>query len=225
MLTREDVHYIEKLLPFYKRLDASDQSLLSDKTIKESCRTGDILLGRERECSGVLVVKSGQVRAFLETEDGKEITLYRLLSDDICILSASCILKNITFDVTLEAEKDGEIYRIPARLWATLSDKYSPVKEFSSVLMAERFSEVMWVLEQIISKNMGQRTAAFLLEQSVLEETDRLTLTHETIAKNLGTAREVVSRVLKYFENEGVLKLSRGEIRITDIKKLRQISA
>jgi CRP/FNR family transcriptional regulator len=91
-------------------------------------------------------------------------------------------------------------------------------------LVSERLSEVMWVMEQIVSKNMRQRIAVFLLEQSVLEESDTLTMTHETIAKNLGTSREVISRILKYFENDGIIRLSRGQIQIRDMKKLKEMS-
>ena len=169
-------------------------------------------MNRERECNGLVVVKSGQLRAFVELENGKEITLYRLLSRDICILTASCVLKNITFEVTLEVEKDSEVYFIPALIWKKLAEENAAVREFSMELVAERFSEVMWVMEQMVSKNMGQRIAAFLLEQSVLEDSRTLAVTHDTIAKNVGTAREVVSRSLKYLENDGLLKLSRGRI-------------
>jgi len=91
-------------------------------------------------------------------------------------------------------------------------------------LVSERFSEVMWVMEQMVSKNMGQRIAAFMLEQSVLEESQTLTMTHDTIAKNIGTAREVISRTLKYLENEGLLKLSRGQIQLINMKKLKEMS-
>lgn len=113
---------------------------------------------------------------------------------------------------------------VPATTWGKLAEKNSFVKEFSMGLVNERFSETMWVMEQMVSKNMGQRVAAFLLEQSALENSETLFMTHETIAKNLGTAREVVSRILKYLENDGLLKLSRGLIALTDLKSLRDMS-
>lgn len=134
------------------------------------------------------------------------------------------MLKNITFEVTLEVEKDSEVTFIPAAAWGKLTEKNSFVKEFSMELVNERFSEVIWVMEQMVSKNMGQRIAAFLLEQSVLENSETLSMTHETIAKNLGTAREMISRILKYLENDGLLKLSRGQIVLTDVKKLHDMS-
>lgn len=224
MLDHGDVRFLQEHLPFFKKLDEADRRAVVSAASKSAYKQGEIILSKEKECNGLVIVKSGQLRAFFELADGKEITLYRLLANDICILTASCVLKNITFDVTLEAEKDSVLYFISAAFWGNLTSKNIFVKEFSMELLSERFSEIMWVMEQIISKNMRQRIAVFLLEQSVLEESDTLTMTHETIAKNLGTAREVISRILKYFQNDGIIRLSRGQIRIADMQKLKELS-
>jgi CRP/FNR family transcriptional regulator, anaerobic regulatory protein len=221
MLNDNDINLLMKHLPFLKQLDEADCRSIVMTGSKSAYEHGEIIQSREKECSGLVIVKSGQLRAYFESEDGKEITLYRLLSGDICILTASCVLKNITFEVTLEVEKKSEVYFIPAAVWEKLAKKNNAVKEFSMELVNERFSEVMWVMEQMVSKNMGQRIAAFLLEQSALEKSETLTMTHESIAKNLGTAREVISRILKYLENDGVLKLSRGQIKLINLKKLK----
>jgi len=223
MNRNSDFGFLEEHLPFWSRLNPADRDLIFSTCSASVYGPGEIILSRDRECSGLVLVKSGQLRAFFESEDGKEITLYRLLSGDICILTASCVLKNITFEVTLETEKNSEVLFIPAVTWGKLAGRNADVKEFSMDLVSERFSEVMWVMEQMVSKNMGQRVAAFLLEQSALENSETLFLTHETIAKNLGTAREVVSRILKYLENDGLLKLSRGQILLTGRKKLREL--
>lgn len=223
MLDPSDMAFLSASLPVLNNLKAADRHSVVATGSKSSFKQGDIIMNRERECNGLVVVKSGQLRAFVELENGKEITLYRLLSRDICILTASCVLKNITFEVTLEVEKDSEVCFIPALTWKKLAEENAAVKEFSADLIAERFSEVMWVMEQMVSKNMGQRIAAFLLEQSVLEDSQTLSMTHDTIAKNIGTAREVVSRSLKYLENDGLLKLSRGQIELTDMKRLREM--
>ena len=224
MLSDQGLKFLMEYLTFINRLDQSDRDLLFRTCSKSTYAPGEIILSKEKECNGLVIVNSGQLRTFFESEDGKEITLYRLLSGDICILTASCVLKNITFEVTLEVEKDSEVTFIPATTWGKLAEKNSFVKEFSMELVNERFSEVMWVMEQMVSKNMGQRIAAFLLEQSTLENSETLSMTHETIAKNLGTAREVISRILKYLENDGLLKLSRGQILLTNVKKLREMS-
>ena len=224
MLDSADTAFLDACLPALKNLKDDGRRSVVATGSKSSYRQGDIIMNRERECNGLVVVKSGQLRAFVELENGKEITLYRLLPRDICILTASCVLKNITFEVTLEVEKDSGVYFIPALTWKKLAEENAAVREFSMELVSERFSEVMWVMEQMVSKNMGQRIAAFLLEQSVLEDSQTLAVTHDTIAKNVGTAREVVSRSLKYLENDGLLKLSRGQIELIDLKKLRAMN-
>ncbi len=223
MLNGDDIEYLKETLLFLKDLDQADLRSITGSGYKARYRSGEIVLNRE-ECNGLIVIKSGQLRAFFEMEDGRGITLYRLLDGDICILSASCVIKNMAFEVALEVEKDSEVYFIPALVWEKLNAKYNAAKEFTIALMAGRFSEVMWVMEQIVSKSMGQRVAAFLYEQSIREGSQTLAMTHETIAKNLGTAREVVSRTLEHLANDGLLKLARGKIQLTDPQKLEAMS-
>ena len=222
MLTELDQKFLEAHLPFLHRLNASERAVLDSATVKTLFAQGSPVINRQQECNGLVLVREGQLRAFFVTEDGKEITLYRLLAGDVCILSASCVLKNITFEVTLETERESDLYFIPTSVLQALSAKSPAVKEFTADLLAERFSEVMWVMEQMVSKNMGQRVSAFLLDQSTLEGSRRLAITHEMVARNLGTAREVISRVLKYLEGEGLIRLSRGHIEILDPKRLRE---
>ena len=219
-----DREFLEGHLPFLSRLEELDRQLLLSSAVQAGFHAGDAVQNRQQECNGLVLVQSGQLRALFETEDGKQITLYRLLAGDICVLTASCVLRHITFEVTLEAEKQSTLIFVPAAVLAALSGRSFAVKEFVADLVAERFSEVMWVVEQMVSRNMGQRVGAFLLEQSNLEGSDTVSITHEVIARNLGTAREVVSRVLKYLEGEGLLRLSRGQVHITQRKRLQQLA-
>ena len=172
------------------------------------------------DCTGLLLVKNGQLRSFILSESGKEITLFRLFERDVCILSSSCMMRNITFDIHIEAEKNSEILIMPAGVFKQLSDANPAVKDFQTEIISARLSDVMWVMEQVVFMSMDKRLATFLLEQSSIEGSDELTITHETIARNMGTAREVVSRMLKYFENEGLVALTRGRITLTDRKRL-----
>ena len=96
------------------------------------------------------------------------------------------------------------------------------VANFTNEIMATRFSEVMWLMEQIMWKSFDKRLAEFLLEECSLEETNILKITHETIANHLGTAREVVTRMLRYFQSEGMVKLTRGTVEVTDKIRLEQ---
>ena len=168
------------------------------------------------DCTGLLLVQHGQLRAYILSEEGREITLYRLLEGDICLFSASCMMRSIQFEVMIEAEKDTELWIIPADSYKSVMDQSAPLANFTNEVMAGRFSDVMWLLEQILWKRFDQRLAGFLLEESALEGTDVLKITHETIGSHLGNPREVVTRMLRYFQNEGLVKLARGTVEITN---------
>ncbi len=221
MLNNSDIEFLPPHLHFYSKLGTDEQKLITQNTVIRHYSKGDELLNGVSECSGLIIVKNGQLRAYYISEDGKQITLYRLLEGDVCIMSASCVLKNITFDVSLEFESDSDIYIIPINVWSNLSNTNLLIKEYAMELMASRFSDVMWVMEQLVFKGIGERVATFLIDESALQQSNTLATTHEVIAKNLSTAREVISRTLKHFENDGVLELSRGAIKIINFKKLR----
>ena len=125
------------------------------------------------------------------------------------------------FDVFIEAEKDTEMWVIPACLYQNLMEESLPLASYSRDLITNHFSEVMWLMEQIMWRSFDKRLAAFLLEEARIEETDSLKITHEKIAAHMGTAREVVTRMLRYFQNEGLVKLTRGTVELTNIKGLR----
>ena len=170
------------------------------------------------------MIRFGQIRAYIMTEEGRELTLYRLFSGDICLFSASCVFNSIQFDIFLTAEQDTEVLHIPPDIYRECIEQSAPAALYTNELMASGFSEVMWVLEQVLSKKMDARLAAFLIEESALEETDDLTLTHEQIANHLGSAREVMTRMLKYFQSEGLVRLTRGHVELTDVPGLTRLA-
>lgn len=210
-------------IPFWKKLTKAQQQQLEQAVTVRDYRQGENIHRGAEKCTGFLLVKSGQVRAFILSESGKEITLYRLFERDVCIFSASCIMKNINFDIYLEAEHDTRILLIPTSVYNELNSTTLAVSDFTNQLMSSRFSDVMWVMEQVLFMSFDRRLANFLLEQSAIDGSDTISITHETIAKNLGSAREVVTRMLKYFQNEGMVTLSRGGITLTDKKKLEKL--
>ena len=177
---------------------------------------GDILHNGNYECQGLFCVRSGQIRAFIVSSEGREITLYRLFERDICLFSASCILNSIQFSVIISAEKDSEITVIPSDVYKEIMKTSAPLANYTNEILASRFSEVMWLIDQIMWKSFDKRLAAFLKEESVIENSLSLRITHETIGNHLGSPREVVTRMLKYFASEGIVKLSRGVINIID---------
>jgi len=176
------------------------------------------------DCTGLLLVKHGQLRAYILSDEGREITLYRLFDRDMCLFSASCIMRSIQFDVAIEVEKDTSLWIIPPEVYKTIMEESAAAANYTNELMASRFSDVMWLMEQIMWKSFDKRLAAFLLEESSIEESTVLKITHETIANHLGTAREVVTRMLRYFQSEGMVKLTRGTVEITNEERLRQMT-
>jgi CRP/FNR family transcriptional regulator len=158
------------------------------------------------------------------SEEGKEITLYRLEAGDVCMLAASCVLGSITFDVFVDAELPSDCYRIGASAFGDVVERIPAVKIFALETTVERFSEVMWVMQQLVFMSMDERLAIFLLEESRLAGSETLSLTHEQIARHLGTAREVVTRVLKHMASDGLLEVLRGGIKIKDKSALRRLA-
>ena len=176
------------------------------------------------ECVGLLAVRSGRLRAYMISDTGREITLYRLFERDICLFSASCVMRGLQFDVSIEAEQPSEVLVVSPEVYKRVMEESAPLANYTNELMASRFSEVMWLVEQILWKSFARRLAAFLLEESALESSDELRITHERIAAHLGTAREVVTRMLRYFQSEGLVSLSRGTVRIADRQGLEALA-
>lgn len=213
----------QSCFPIWDRLTAAQQGRILSSLSGRSVEKGTVLHNGSADCAGLLLVRSGQLRAYILSEEGREITLYRLFDRDICLFSASCVMRSVQFDVTIAAEKDTDLWIIPAEVYRQLMEESAPLSNYTNELMAGRFSEVMWLIEQVMWKSMDQRVAAFLLEESAIEGTNRLAITHETIANHLGTHREVVTRMLRYFQNEGMVKLSRGVVELADEAKLKAL--
>ena len=191
---------------------------------RQSVKKGTVLHNGSADCTGLLLVCSGQLRAYILSEEGREITLYRLFEMDICLFSASCMMHSIQFDITIEAERDTDFWLIPTEVYKRMMETSAPLANYTNEIMASRFSEVMWLMEQIMWKSFDQRLAAFLLDEAGLEGSNQLKLTHEIIGNHLGSAREVVTRMLRYFQNEGMVKLSRGTVEILDPEKLSHLA-
>ena len=209
--------------PVWDKLTPAQQSKLREVSHPLKVRAGEVVHNGSMDCLGLLLIRSGQLRVYTLSAEGREITLYRLFDHDICLFSASCVMPSVQFEVVVEAEKECDLWVIPACLFKNFMEDSAAVANYANQLISSRFSEVMWLMEQIMWRSFDKRLAAFLLEESSLEETTELKLTHEKIANHMGTAREVVTRMLRYFQNEGLVKLTRGTVELTDIKGLRAL--
>ena len=206
----------QQLCPIWDKLTTAHQQLVSQTIVPRTLGKGAVLHDGSADCAGLVLIKSGQLRAYILSEDGREITLYRLLDQDICLFSASCVMRSVQFEIMISAEKESEVYILPPHIFKRVMDESAPLANYVNELMASRFSEVMWLIEQIMWKSVDKRLATFLLDEAALEESNELKLTHEAIANHLGTAREVVTRMLRYFQNEGYVRLTRGTVEITN---------
>ncbi len=209
--------------PIWDKLTPSEQKLLSETAVLRQVPRETVIHRGSLDCTGLLVIRKGQLRAYMLSDEGREITLYRLFDHDICLFSASCMLNSIQFELTIETEKDTEFWVVPPTVFHDLMNSSVAVANYTNQLLSSRFSDVMWLVEQIMWKSFDKRLAAFLLEESALEETNSLKITHEKIANHLGTAREVVTRMLRYFQNEGMVTLTRGTVELTDPQKLARL--
>ena len=214
---------ISAYFPIWDKLTNAQQERIAATSNLHTVKAGTLLHDGGPDCLGLLLVKSGQLRAYMLSEEGREITISRFFDMDICLFSASCVMRNMHFAVFIEAEKDSEVYVIPACLYQNLMDESLPLANYSHNLITNHLSEVMWLMEQIMWKSFDKRLAQFLLEEANLEGSNSLKITHEKIANHMGTAREVVTRMLRYFQSEGMVKLTRGSVDITDEKKLRKL--
>lgn len=215
---------VSRLFPVWEKLTSAQQQQLKSSAISRTVKKGTVLHNGNLDCTGLLLIRHGQLRAYILSDEGREITLYRLFDRDICLFSASCMMRSIQFEMMIEAEKDTELWIVPAEIYQSIMQESAPVSNFTNEIMASRFSEVMWLMEQIMWKSFDKRLAEFLLEECSLEETNTLKITHETIANHLGTAREVVTRMLRYFQSEGMVKLARGTVEICEERRLQELS-
>lgn len=224
MLNEDDVKYITHVFTFWDKLNDNQKKSILNNTEPVQYKKGTTIHAGDNDCVGVLIIKKGELRVYMLSEEGKDITLYRLRDGDICTLSASCILKNITFDVNIDAETDCDILQLDAMFYNQLCSKNIYAENFSQKVIIERFSDVMWTIEQILFMSFDKRLAIFLSDEMNRKQMDIIELTHEQIAKYVGSAREVVSRMLKYFASEGIVELSRGGLKIIDKKKLKKLT-
>lgn len=210
--------------PFWDKLSDSEKEALCSNTSEYSFAKGSNLHGTGQCCTGAILVISGTLRAYLLSENGKEITLCRFGKGDVCMLSASCVLKSMTFDVIIDAEEDSSAYVVNGDVMAQVAEENLYVANYALDNAVSCFSDVVWVMQQIMFMSLDKRIAVFLWDEMSRTGSNSLTLTHEQIAKYISSAREAVSRMLKYFSTEGIVELSRKGILITDRDKLRKLA-
>lgn len=223
MLRQEDRDFIRQILTFWDKLKPEDKDLLVKNTKRHIFHKDDNIHNGKDDCIGVILVKSGSLRTYILSEEGKEINLYNFSTGDICILSSSCMFETIDFDIFVDSESESELLIIDSKIFESISNRNIYAENFSLRKTVDRFSDVMAAIQEILFLSLDKRLANFLLRKLSKLERDTISMTHEEISKYLGSAREVVSRSLKSLESQGIIRLSRGKIIVVDKLKLRDI--
>ncbi len=213
----------ESYFPIWNKLDEAHRERLRASVSFKKIEKETVLHNASMDCTALFLVKSGQLRAYMLSEEGREITLYRLFDRDLCLFSASCLMRSIQFEITIETEKDTELWVIPVRVYQKIMEESAPLANYTNEIMATRFTDVMWLIEQVMWKSLDKRLASFLIEESAIEGSKILKITHEGIANHIGSHREVITRMLKYFQTEGMVSLTRGTVEIIDVDKLEAL--
>ncbi len=210
-------------LPFWTSLTEQEKEILRKSAVIRRYEKGSFIHSSDRDCLGMLFIISGEIRTYILSDEGREITLFRLYPNDLCVLSASCVISQISFDTQMTARQDTEVLIIPPNITALLKEQNISVRCFLYEQATERFSEVMWAMQQILFKGLDQRLAAFLVEECERTNSNTIRMTHEQIARNISSAREAVARMLKQFTQDGLVELKRGEIIIKDTDGLKRL--
>lgn len=210
-------------LPFWTSLTEQEKEILRKSAVIRRYEKGSFIHSGDRDCLGMLFIISGEIRTYILSDEGREITLFRLYPNDLCVLSASCVISQISFDTQMTARQDTEVLIIPPNITALLKEQNISVRCFLYEQATERFSEVMWAMQQILFKGLDQRLAAFLVEECERTNSNAVRMTHEQIARNISSAREAVARMLKQFTQDGLVELKRGEIIIKDTDGLKRL--
>ncbi len=218
----KELLFLKGTLPFWGKLTEAQRGLIGRNAVVRSFRAGSMLHSGPDDCSGLYVITGGQVRSYILSESGREVTLFRLFERDVCIFSASCVMKDIRFDVQTQAVENTSTILIPTPVFKELNESSIAVADYTNRLLSSRFSDVMWLLQQILFMSFDRRLAIFLLEH--VDAGGKLNATHEEIAGDMASAREVVTRMLRYFQSEGIVRLSRGRIQVTNMKKLKKLA-
>lgn len=218
-----DLDFVQSMLPFWDRLTGEEAALLAGHIKTINLAPGETVHAGGNDCVGVLLIKSGELRTYILSDEGKEITLFRLGDGEVCVLSASCLLQSITFDLFIDAVHPTELCLIDTQAFSRVMEHNIYAENFALRTTTERFSDVMWAMEQILFMSFDRRLAIFLLDEISKTGADNITMTHEQIARYVGSAREVVSRMLKYFAKEGMVAVHRGGVEILDKQKLRKL--
>ena len=207
-------------LPFWGALSAREREAMGSCAQIRSYRKGELIYSKEQECLGLVYVLSGSIRTFMLSDEGREVRLYHVDEQDTDVLSASCVMNEIAFETQMVADSDSTLLIVPAVCLKSFKESNLHVRCFLFEKLGERFSDVMQEMQAILFTRLDQRIARALL----LRGETSVRITHEQLAGEVNSTREAVSRILKDMERQSLIRLSRGQIVLTDLGALRLLA-
>lgn len=211
-----------KIFSFCSQLNQTEKELIQKSVQTQKYEKGMVMHRSENSCKGLMAVLTGQLRTYILSDEGREVTLFRVYEGEVCVLSASCLMDSISFDVMIEAAEDTEVLIIPSVILNQVMGDNPYVELYLYKAAAEKFSEVMWTMQQILFQKIDQRVAQFLWDEMLRSNSQIIKITHDELARYIGSAREVVTKVLKYLSVEKAVELRRGQIIVSDKEKLKK---
>lgn len=222
MENKKKEHYLAAHFPNWEILEQEEKEQILNNCQYQTYRKGELVHQGGNTCKGLMFLESGQMRAYIVSEEGREVTLFRIKSGETCVLSASCLMDAIAFDILMDAMADCAVWVVPSMVYESVLKNHMELELAMYKAANERFSDVIWCLQQILFFGVDRRIVSFLWDESKEQQTDCIAVTHEEIAKLIGSAREVVTRVLKYLAGEGIVALERGKVRIIDKEAMKK---
>ena len=215
--------YVSRI-EFYDKLSDDEKALAARNVTIKNYSKGEVIHSCTGACIGLIYVISGNIRVSIISEEGRQLTLYRLAKGDTCVISAACVLHEIRFDSAITATEETTVLILNSKTLGTLVEKNIEVRCYSYEIATKRFSSALFVLQEIILTSFDVRLARFLVESAEKSGSAELKMTQEQIATEISSAREVVARMLRQFVLDELVELKRGVIVLKDLEGLRSIA-
>lgn len=196
--------------PFFKDMDEEDKNLLVNGVIRKELDQGQIMVGDNQRCTGIPLLLKGTLRVFRISDKGREMTLYRINQGELCILAAVCAMGDVEYDFSIEAQTESKIANIPPDVFKELLYKSEVFKTYIFNTLAQKLIMSIETIEMLIFVSIEDRIIEYLQENA--NERGEVITTHEKMAIDLGSSREVITRQLKKMADKQKLQLKRGKI-------------
>ena len=226
MITKHDTPSISQILPkipFWGNLSSEEKAIVSQRALTKRFNKDQIASSNSSACLGIILILSGGIRVSLISDEGREITLYRAKAGEFCVSTASCVIRQLTFEAIVTAEDDTTVLVIPSPITSRLMESNIHVRAFIFERETERYSQTIWAIQQMLFKKFDQRLASYFINAYESNGNAEIKKTQEEIARDINSAREVVARMLKDFAAKGFVEIKRGKILLKNIEALKKL--